>query len=212
MPTRFYLPSTGAAEVSPAFDAGWVNIPANVDRLKCVTTRINSAMVDAQRTVTVGASEETVLVRQYVSAPIAAQTISGTVKLQARAREEAAGMNARDFLLLKVVSNDGSTVRGTLLALNSYKNTELNTTLTNKTWADGDALTSVTAQAGDRIVAEIGVAWLSILNRSCWVNFGDNSATDLPENETETAAYNPWLEFSMDIVFQGAARAQVVVL
>ena len=71
--TRFYLPSSGAAGASPNYTASWEDTSIAA-RLKCVTTKISSAMT----TVSFTDDDETdkdILFRQYVSDPIATQTI-----------------------------------------------------------------------------------------------------------------------------------------
>ncbi len=78
MPTRFYLPSTGAAAVSPSY-AAWADTGQAGSRLKAVTTKISSAMAGVY--VASVAGGERTLIRQYVSDPIPAQTITGTVCL-----------------------------------------------------------------------------------------------------------------------------------
>lgn len=204
MATRLYLPSTGAAAVSPAFGA-W-DATSEADRLKMVTTRISSAMAIKSITESLTAIDGKSLWRQYVSDPIPAQTITGTIKGQLRTSEENALLNHdRVTIIVKVVSNDGATLRGTLLTLGFYGATNeytLETTRTNRKIADGDALSSVVAQANDRIVIEIGTQPSTIpLATDELVNavFGDDSGTDLAEDESTTAANNPWIEFSQDL-------------
>ncbi len=208
MVTRFYLPSTGAADVNPAYTGTWTS-SANADRRKPVTTKISSAMTNRTVNALSSGTKETILVRQYVSDPIAAQTISGTIKGQIRAMEESGTMNASLSILIKVVSNDGNTVRGTLLALtdqNTTASNEFEISLTNHTFKNGDTtpitLSSVVASAQDRIVIEIGVnEATTVTTRVLTLNFGDDSASDLAEDQTTTAANNPWIEFSGTISF-----------
>jgi hypothetical protein len=208
--TRFYLPSTGAAPVNPAFNTSW-DESASADRLKCVVTKINSAMAD--KTVAKGTGATRALVRQYVSDPIAAQTIHGTatssIKGQVRCLESAANDNL-DLVpcCIRIVSNDGSTYRSPdHLALGDYASAlEFATSLTNRKIADGDPSSAVNASQGDRLVIEIGEknsATGSSVSGS--FNFGDNSGTDLPEDTTTTAANNPWIELQNDIAFVGDA-------
>lgn len=206
MATRFYLPSTGAAAVTPALGA-WDETANAGAALECVTTRISSVM--ASVTVAKGTGATRALARQYVSKPIGAQTISaGTVKGQVRALESAINDNL-DLVPIRitVVSNDGTALRGTILALGDYVTVlEFGTALTNRKIADGDATSSVTAQDGDRIVIELGIknstAGTSV---SGSLSFGDDSGTDLGENTTDTSAFNPWVELSNTITFQSPA-------
>jgi len=206
MATRFFLPSTGGPlnNITPAFGA-WDETANAGARLACVTTKISSAMTSV--TVAKGTGTTRALVRQYISAPIAAQTIgAGTVKGQVRALESAVNDNLDLVpLLIRVCSGDGSTYRSPdIISLGDYAAVlEFGTTLTNRIIADGDATSSVTAQDGDRIVIEIGIKNSTTgTSVSGDLNFGDNSGTDLLENTTDTAANNPWVELSQTITFQ----------
>jgi hypothetical protein len=207
--TRFYLPSTGAAAVSPAFthQATWDAVD-NVDRLRCVTTKISSSMTS--KTEGKATTVDRQLVRQYVSDPINAQTISaGTVKGTVRVLESAANDNLDNISVkIVVVSRDGSTLTGTILNLGEYVGVnEFATSLTNRRVADGDTTTSVTANQGDRIVIELGFRNSATgTSVSGDMNFGDNSATDLGDNETGTAADNPFVELSNTITFEASRR------
>lgn len=148
--------------------------------------------------------------RQYVSEPLAAQTISGTVKGQMRVQEANAAANARAQMIVRVVSNDGSTVRGTLYdgdleTLTGDPTSEYGTSLTNRKFPRGGAatLTSVTAEEGDRIVVELGTRIHSTetTSRVLTVSFTDSgTSADLAEDETTTSsAQRTWVEFSQDI-------------
>ena len=197
--TRIYLPSTGTNAVSPAF-GGWGDTTTGApDRIRCVTKKIGTTMIGESFTSGGGGpGNTTYLNRQYVSDPIAAQTISGTVKGQVRGTDNTATVYSA--ILIRVVSNDGSTVRGTLLALTAGAN-DYPAALTNRYTPASTALAAVTAQNGDRIVIEIGISKTAGGAKVISQSFGDDSATDLPENETETLAYNPWIEFSQNIIF-----------
>jgi hypothetical protein len=209
--TRFYLPSTGAASVSPSY-AAWTNTAQAGTRLKCVTTKISSAMADLSITDGVGAAA-TFLMRQWVSDPISAQTVSGTVKGQMRFMDDTLGayFDTTD-ICLKVVSNDGTTLRGTLLALGSYKAAnDFTQTRTNRMLADGDALSSVVAETDDRLVIEVGVTASTLtLDVIATCSNGDDSGTDFAEDETATAANNPWIEFSGTITFSQSTSPSAV--
>lgn len=206
MATRFYLPSTGAADVSPAYthQATW-NDSAGGDRLKCVTTKISSAM--ASKTVASAiAAGQRCLWRQYVSAPINAQTIAvGTIKGTVRVLESAINDNV-DNISCKVivVSRDGGTYRGAIWNLGEgVAVLEFATSLTNRRVADGDATLAVTAQQGDRIVIELGYRTSTTgTSISASGNFGDDSATDCADDQTGTAANNPFVELSGNITFE----------
>lgn len=205
MVTRFYLPSSGAAAVSPAYTGDWDDETV-ATRLKCDTTKIASAMTNFTGATNASTLANEILLVQYVSDPIAAQTISGTVKGQIRCIEADALANAKIAFGIKVVTNDGSQVRGYLAGTNlALKNssTEILTALTNTPLKDGLTtpinLTSINVHNNDRIVIELGFVETASAVYNISMNFGDDSATDLPEDATDTNAYNPWIEFSVDI-------------
>lgn len=201
MATRYYLPSTGAADVSPAFSGDW-DKTSEADRLKMVTTKISSAF--ATKTCSENSSSDPykILNRQYVSDPIGVHDFTGcTWKGQVRCMEDAAKMDALLwFYDLRIVSNDGQTIRHELTA-QKYSNTEFdNKELVNRRISQ-ITVSAGSSQNGDRIVADVGVYTTNTKTDlyTATMDFGDNSGTDLPENETETTQYNPWIEFSHNI-------------
>lgn len=203
MASRFYFPASTSADVSPAFDAGWSNTSQGVRR-RLVLQKGTSSIADGTTSNLPGAANRQRLDRQYVSDPIAAQTITGTLKMQLLVRESNADDNVDQlFLSVRVVSNDGSSFRGTLLSLGNYgPTTEYQTSQRNKKGADGDSLASVSAQDGDRIVVEIGHNNSTAgTSPSATARYGEN-ATDLPEDETTTSDGAGWIEFSNEILLK----------
>jgi hypothetical protein len=200
MPTRLYLPSTGAAPISPSFGS-WGQT-TSADRIAAVTSRISSAMT--AKATAVSSSIQTVLNRQYVYGPIAAGTISGTVKGQLRGWESAAAMDAVSAFTARVVDSGGS-LRGTLLAitapaLSGNEYVAGGTNPTNRFTPTSTAISSVDAVNGDYLVIEIGISQLATsTNRYVDQYFGDDNASDLAENQTAVALHNPWIEFSATI-------------
>jgi hypothetical protein len=207
--TRFYMPSTGAADVTPVAYAGW-GITAFADNLEMVTTKIGSA--SASGTNPGGASAASglkVLRRRYVSNPLPAQTIGADVFVKAmlRVRESNAAMNVYSQCRLWVCSNDGTVNRGTLIDFSTtFPGMEWDIGLVNKKFpsgwtGDGVACNPVTLSANDRLVWEPGAQFTSAYG-SAWTTefrFGDVSASDLAENETAFDDFNPWIEFSRDL-------------
>lgn len=212
MATRFYLPSSLTPVVTPAYASEW-ELTAHADRLALRTTKQNTGY--ATRSALLGTNGQDSLVAQYVSEPLAAGAISGTVKGILQAWETSAGANARAQIVIRVVSNNGATVRGTLLAADPALlasefpwagDPPANRKFPLAWVAPGATLSSVTAQADDRIVIEIGarshktLQGIGTLNAS--LKFGDPTAgSDLAENETDTAAGVPWIEFSQTLSF-----------
>jgi hypothetical protein len=100
-----------------------------------------------------GSSAQSVRFVQYVSAPLAARTITGTARVMQSFSSNGVSAQVRPRIILRVVSGDGSTVRGTLLDWTG----NLITTGGVQRWHLMDtALAAVAAQAGDRLVVDIG--------------------------------------------------------
>ncbi|MDQ3126838.1 MAG: hypothetical protein M3Q66_00050, partial [Chloroflexota bacterium] len=201
MATRIYLPQTGAAPITPAFGA-WTET-TGADRIAGVATRISSAMTSKTQAHTATAANSTFLSRQYVFGPLAAQTIPvSTIKGTIRVLESAANDNLDTMrLLVRVVSGDGGTYRTPVLyGPTNGTVAEFNTTLRAKRLATGGATASVVVSAGDYLVIEIGTTTtVGGTSLSDSISYGDNSATDLGDNETDTAANNPFVEIAATI-------------
>jgi hypothetical protein len=216
MATRFYLNNNNAgfpAPVSPAYAGDWekTSDSARFALLTDKSARLDQATAEKSGAEAVSTSPYDVLLRQYVSPPLlSAVTITGTIKGQIGCRES---NDAADFcraLVVKVVNKAGDTVRGTLLShFPASLTSEFSTTSggQNRAFPPADtALSDVEAQAGDRIVIELGYRSFntSTTSRTGYLRFGVGQADDLPENETlsNPTAYNPWLEFSQDLEFE----------
>jgi hypothetical protein len=160
---------------------------------------------------------------QLISMPLAAQTITGTVKGYALFSESDAAQDCRVQCEIRIISQAG-TVRGTLLAANTDAlSSEFVATPTNRRiplLAATNTLTSVSAQEGDYLVVEIGhrthvASGTSYTATVRWQD--DPGSTDLPEDETDTDATKaPWLEFSQTLIlndtFDYFANAPATVL
>lgn len=223
MATRFYLSATVTTDITPGF-AAWTRT-SEADRRAMSPTKGSSVMTS--KTFWAGvtaAANNSCLNRQYVSAPMSAGiafTIGDTVKLVLRCMESATNDNInRCPICVKVYSEDGLTLRATLLTLLHYgpNTTEWATSLSSKRAADGDAITAAyTTVAGDRLVVEIGGQVSSSGGTSVTgtQSFGENGASDLLESEGVTTALNPWFEISRNITlrttYDETAKVQVIL-
>lgn len=214
MPTRIYLPSSGysPAPVSPAFGPGWEKT-SSAGRRRAATVKGASPMATSTTRQNVSAGDD-VLMTQYLFGPVAAQTISGTLKGQLRASENSINLDARAQVLAKVVSGDGGTLRGTLLAMDTAAlSSEFAASLTNRQFPRGGAaaLTNVVAQNGDWIVVELGWRHHALpLLKNASFRYGEAAGSDLAEDEKSTADNAPWLEFSLDIAMYKPAGAMLM--
>lgn len=221
MATRLYLPSTGTPSVSPAFGSGW-EVTTNADRRTAVTARISSAMTTKDG---VGDATNTdQLLRQYIYGPLAAQTLDGTVKGVMRMASNTAniGMGASAFRIAKC-NGDGSTVTEIIAVTSSPEAASAappateGTTLENRRLEGSPANTfaitvpSTTIDEGDFLIVELGYKDNTTdTGRFVSISFGDDSATDLPEDETTTTADNPWVEFSDNITLSAGGRTALL--
>lgn len=143
--------------------------------------------------------------RQYVSDPLAAQTIAAqTISAQFQVSEIDAANNLYLTIKVFVVSNDGNTIKETLLAI-TRDDTEASQgdpgTLENRSFSVTSS--AATIEEGDRIVVEVGLGGLPTSNASHdgWMRFGSFGG-DLPVNDTETGTtFRPWLEFADTLLF-----------
>lgn len=210
MATRFYLDPTLVAPFTPGF-AAWTRTSEGVRRqmgrgrygtaMSSLTTWANAA----------AAANASSLLAQFSGPPMMpgiAFATTDTIKGYIRCMESAANDNVNRLpICLKVYAQDGTTLQATLKALGHIgpNTTEwISGTLTNKTMADGDVLdANYTTVFGDFLVLEIGaqVSGAGGSSVTATMSVGSSSATDLGENETDTAANNPWFEISRDIQF-----------
>ncbi len=207
MATRLYFTSAQAI-LTPSTDVSWEGTAGFVRRVLS-PDRVRTEFASSAHSKATSSTTYDGAIAQFVTPPLSAQTVSGNVKAVIRALESAVGNDMRAQMLIRIIGWDGVTFRGTLLAHDaSALTSEFATTLTNRkfplNWtAPGAALTPVACQAGDRIVVEVGyrshVATTAI---SGTLEFGDQSATDLAEDEVGTTQDNPWIEFDNNLVFE----------
>jgi len=220
MVTRVYFPETEAAPVTPPSPGAEWEHNNGVTR-KLLRTPDASAL--ATTAYTPDAADHLVnqdaMHRQYVSDKLDAQALSGNVKAQLQCIEANAGNNLFLTFVVKVISEDGTTERATLLAITRDTTTEIdNSPLTNRNFPS-TALTNYTCIAGDRLLIEVGVGGLPTAaggtqGHNGSIRWGcDASSGDLLENDTETGTtYRGWLEFSNTFTFQAAADENVLLI
>lgn len=206
--TRFYLCAYGTVEGLatgyPTFDAGWL-ITSDAKRISCTTLKRNTVMT-TEVSPSVGTSSY--LFRQYISDPLSSDyTFPGNIRGQILGACPSAS-KAKPALVAKVVSGDGTTIKGYLLpyTYEAAKSAEFSTTLANRYNPIAQNIVSITASKGDRVVLEVGYYSGNPSAKSASMRFGDNGSTDLPEDNTTTdQTMNPWIEFGRDIPIKNSA-------
>jgi len=207
MATLIYLPSSGAPDVTPST---WIFAnQINPVTFKAATAKAGSTMTTKTEPTDTTSPITKAMVR-WVIGPLAAQSISGTVRMVIRARESNAGANAQLAMAVKIIQPDG-TDRATLLGVTSADSAsspyELTTTLsTRRVWLANEteppALTTQSATAGDYLVVELGFRSATTTSRNIDLRLGDVAASDLTYGDAETNDFNGWVEFSANLSFQ----------
>lgn len=212
MATRLYYSSSAIAAISPAIDGSWEQSTSMIRRI-LQASPAGSAMASTAIATTLNspAGAVDVAMGQFVSPPLQGSgTISSGIKGQIRALEAATAADARAQVVIRVLSEDGTTIRGTLYGPDvAVLSSEFDAvTLTNRKFPRGGTVTPtpVSYQDRDRIVVEVG--WRkgenATTSRTGTLRFGDAiGGTDLPQDETTTADNNPWIEFGDALGFYG---------
>lgn len=208
-PVRYYLGTGVVADISPAVDPAWERNATGFARHKLSTTKDNSALADQASLQGSVATDQTCW-HQWVSDPLPFdRVIGGVFDGVVRGQELLGTEDACLAYSLRVLSNDGLTVRGTLRLHHDATITEMNTATPTTRTIDAEALTPVAAVAGDRIVLEIGIHGVTPSNTAnIIIRFGAPSATaDFAQTQGLTTDLDPWVQFSdpiLDAVILGS--------
>lgn len=201
--TRFYFSSTAYATNSPGFDGGWEQT-GEASRFKLIPKLFLSATTAASsRQVTVPiTTTQDILAFQSVSDPLPAQIIEGTVSLVIRTSEDVATTNCTMAVVIKVVSQDGGTQRGTLFSVFGT-DTEFDVAASPSTRiVNAQTMTALSIQGGDRLVVEWGVHATvpSPAGTALGRIISDATIADYALTSALTTSLNPWVEFSDGIL------------
>lgn len=199
--TRFYLPSTGAPGVSPAYDASWEQT-GEADRISMVMTKIGSALTNAQRTVPITTTQD-ILTRQFVSEPVPFPvTISGMISMVIRDSESLNSANAYLAYSLRSWNPITSAFQAIASKFTTTGQTEdpVTASAATKIWS-AQAPTNVTLAAGDYLVFEVGIrANAPTAGNTAIRRFGDPTDTaDFALTAGLTTDLCPWMEIAQDL-------------
>lgn len=204
MATRFYLPGQGLADALVTPDAAWNETADAYVPRRANTMKIGSSILGTPASVS-WTTGNTQLMEQFITGTLlGAQTISGTISgMGCYARGTGGSTNVdKIYFGARVVSSDGSTVRGTLLAVGNYfANAALPKRACYRILANAQAITTVNALDGDRIVFELGVSDSSSPIPSAVLVTGDAQSVDSALSEHDDLSYdqNVWIELSANL-------------
>ena len=196
--TRFYLNLGTASPLTPTFNAGW-NVTTGTSRFVMSPTKDGSAIASKTSSTINGIAAGKCLIDQWVSDPLATQTINGTFTGQVRFNlSSAASATGQGFLYLRVINPDGSIAT----EVGNNTTTNLTTTLTNRTLISLP-IVGLSITSGQRICIELGWNYniIAAVSRTATMSRGSSSGADLTVDNFTTTANNPWVQFSQTLLF-----------
>jgi len=196
--TTLYLNINNIYQSTVSFNAGW-NVTSGAVRYYMEGHKDNSTIGSHTSGQVGAAAVRKVLIDQWVSAPLATQTVTGTLDGQIRFNcNSVTSTTWQGFVYLRVINSDNTvaTEVGTLTTTN------LTTTLTNRTLIQLNVGT-LSITAGQRFCIDVGAneSVGSTTTRTATCSRGSSSATDLAVDNTTTTANNPFIKFSQTLVF-----------
>jgi len=217
MATRIYLPSSGAASVTPST---W-NFPNQINPLTFagVITRLNSTQTTRlQATGTTSPILKAMF--RWIIGPLATQSIAGTINLVMQCFESSALANATLAVAIKIIQPSGVD-RAVLLAAvgsdSAASPQEMGTTpLANKrAWNLTEVrpipLTSQNAISGDYLVIEVGFRSATTTTRNISIRYGDTTSGELADADSGANDYAPWIDFSQTLLFPEQKSGSAVI-
>ncbi len=210
MATRFLLPESGAAPITNVNPMSTWEGTVDFDRRPCGTAATNTGTAYKSASNYTNTANQEAAHRLYITEGLAAGTIAaGTVHWQVLGRNDDGDLNFAPAMGVKAVSGDGTTIRGTLLAV-TQGTTQFAASSTPRNRRIRVAHGSVVLQSGDRLVFELGSGGNpEEQNRNCFLQFGDPTAlSDLPDGEGtsgDPGTGRPWVEMSANLTFVGQA-------
>lgn len=200
--STFYLNTGTTCPIVPGVNAAWNVTTGNTQKMMN-PTKDASTIASITSGLTGAAAVRKIILSQWISQPLAAQTMNGTLTGQVRFNMSSiSSRTGEGFVYFSVLSAAGvRTEVGTLTT------TALTATLTNRTLISL-TLSAVSVPAGGRFCVDIGWNYSTGSNTatSGVGSFGSSSATDLAVDNTTTTANNPFIKFSQTVVFQNAYR------
>ncbi|MGG9960170.1 PQQ-dependent sugar dehydrogenase [Ferruginibacter sp. SUN106] len=202
--TKFYLNLNTTAPLSPAFNPGW-NVTTGATRYIMSPVKDGSASASKSTNITV-VSTGKCLFDQFISAPLATQTITGPLNLTGQIRYQLSSLTSASgtgFVYVRLINADGSIAS----ELGNTTTSALAAALTNRTVTSVNVGT-VSITSGQRLCIEVGCSYnvSAAVTRTYSASRGSASGTDLAVDNSTTTANNPWFQFSQTILFQPPAN------
>lgn len=203
MPTRFYMSNVAQPDgLTPSPDGGWEQTGQG-DRAysprKGINAQLSALANQAAKTVPITTTQQ-IAARQFLTDPVPYPLrLTGTFSMVLRGLENATTNNVFLAYVLRVLSKDGATVRGTLASSMTNAGTEFAATAATRIFS-AVALTPLNLEAGDRFCLEVGGhAQAPSAAGSFTYRFGVAQGADFALTSGLTTDLNPWWELSQDV-------------
>jgi len=193
--TKLYLNTGTSSTVSPAFNTGWTT-PASANRYVMSAYKDNSTLSNAVAGNS-GMAVRKCLGVQFLSDPLAAQTLTGSLTGQVRFQQSSiTSTTGQGVIYLRVINPNGS------IASEVGNYTTGNLTTTYSTYTLTIALGTLNITAGQMLCIELGWNYSVGTNttRTCNISQGSSSGTDQSSGSAANA-YNPWVQFPQTLAF-----------
>lgn len=200
MATRMYMPSSGSGAITVTPRSDWERSIAAATTRAAPTTKSNTALTNVAALFGATTTDQTRWMSFVTDTLDTAQTITGTFSMVVAGLEAAISEDAHLAYMLRVMQ-DATTERG-LLASSMATGTEFTTAQQTRIFS-AVAVSSVAAQAGDRLCLEVGIHGVTPANAAnITLRFGDPTATgDFALTSGLTTDLVPWWELSQNITF-----------
>lgn len=215
--TRFYLGSVATPSISPAFDSNWEQTGQAVRRklfYKRNLTALEALTTSTAVTIPITTTQD-ILIAQFVSDPLFRQRVRIDARnfsmVVGKCSEGATTANAHLAYSIRVISQDGGTVRGTLRSsFTTISEFPLVASAATRIISAG-AVTALTVQTGDRLVLEVGIrASAPTAAGSGSIRTGFDAASDFALTSGLTTDLNSWCEFAQDLFEVSNPNLQLV--
>ena len=206
MATRFYFITQAGSDIpepisgSPAIDSNWERY-ALFSRQPCFNRKLGtSALADVVRAWP-GVTTGQWVWYQWQTEPLLEQYVfsaGDSVRTVLQCAQQTVNTDTNLAFSLRVSSPDGLTVRGTLL-WSGEVGTEFSISACTRILG-GNFSGDVTAQAGDRLIFELGLHGETPAAENVRIRIGDSAEADFEYAADLTTDLNPWWEISRDVL------------
>lgn len=214
MANYYYSNSLSGLYIVP--DSTWTHNPYGYGTLRQAGKLLNTPSGNGEtlelRTFTENISTKPyILFGQYISAPLEANASLnlGTIVGYIPCMESNATLNASPTVIIRVVSNNGQIIRGSLRIVKPTVVTNEYGTSTSyypRVHPISGTSSTVNAQSGDRVVVEVGTFADNTVATTYNINMylGSNATkSDCPTGTTVVGIdTNPWISFSTPLVYK----------